>query len=95
MATATLTAVAPQPPQRFSATTVAVIVDATVRDRAGRPMPCLGASEFEVLEDGVPQRISSFEAVEVTGCARRQARLRPTSLQGRSRWRACCPRRRW
>lgn len=66
--TATLTAVAPQPPQRFSATAVAVIVDATVRDRAGRPMPCLDASQFEVLEEGVPQQISSFEAVDVPDC---------------------------
>ena len=39
-----LTAITSQPPQRFSATTVAVIVDATVRDRAGRPMACLDAS---------------------------------------------------
>ena len=31
-------------------------------------MPCLDASQFEVLEDGVPQQISSFEAVDVSGC---------------------------
>ncbi|MBK5296647.1 MAG: VWA domain-containing protein [Vicinamibacteria bacterium] len=68
LAPAAFTAVAPQPPQRFSATAVAVIVDATVRDRAGRPMPCLDASQFEVLEDGVPQQISSFEAVDVPDC---------------------------
>jgi len=47
---------------------VAVVVDATVRDAAGRHLPCLDASQFELLEDGKPQQISSFEAVDVPGC---------------------------
>ena len=68
MAPVVLTAVTWQPPQRFAATAVAVVVDATVRDRDGKPMGCLRASDFEVFEDGVPQQISSFEAVDVPGC---------------------------
>jgi VWFA-related protein len=69
---ASLTAdVAAQPPQaqpRFSASALAVVVDATVRDRDGKPMGCLSASDFEVSEDGVRQELSSFEAVGVPGC---------------------------
>ena len=57
-----------QPQPRFGATAVAVVVDATVRDADGRHLPCLEASQFDVLEDRVPQQISSFEAVDVPEC---------------------------
>ena len=57
-----------QPQPRFGATAVAVVVDATVRDAAGKHLPCLDASQFQLLEDGQPQRISSFEAIDVPGC---------------------------
>jgi VWFA-related protein len=58
---------------RFGATAVGIVVDATVRDTSGKPVPCLEASQFEVFEDGVPQRISSFEAVDMPGCGTAQA----------------------
>jgi len=63
--------VAAQPPQaqpKFSTSALAVVVDATVRDRDGKPMGCLSASDFEVSEDGVLQQVSSFEAVDVPDC---------------------------
>ncbi len=65
---AMLAAASGQPQPRFGATAVGVVVDATVRDADGRHLTCLEASQFEVLEDGVPQRISSFEAVDVPEC---------------------------
>lgn len=40
-------------------------VDVVVADRQNRPVAGLTAAHFSVREDGVPQEISSFEAVEV------------------------------
>jgi len=41
----------------------AVLVDIVVRDRRGQPVRDLAISDFEVLEDGVPQTIGSFSTV--------------------------------
>ncbi|HEV3471431.1 MAG TPA: VWA domain-containing protein [Pyrinomonadaceae bacterium] len=40
-----------------------VLLDAVVRDKKGRPVRDLTASDFEVYEDGVLQRLSSFRLV--------------------------------
>lgn len=40
-----------------------VLLDAVVRDKGGRPVRDLTASDFEVYEDGVLQRVSSFRLV--------------------------------
>jgi VWFA-related protein len=45
----------------FTANSNLVIVDVTVRDKAGRPIAGLQASDFTVLEDGKPQKIAMFE----------------------------------
>jgi VWFA-related protein len=37
-----------------------VTMDVVVRDRAGQFLPDLGREDFEVLEDGVPQKLVSF-----------------------------------
>jgi VWFA-related protein len=55
-----------QPPFRIEAE--AVVVDAVVRDGAGHPVRCLSKSDFRLVEDGVEQRIATFEAVGSTGC---------------------------
>ncbi len=53
---------AQQPPTaRFSVTSRLVVVNASVRDRAGRPIEGLRAEDFTVLEDDKPQKISVFE----------------------------------
>ncbi|HWQ00189.1 MAG TPA: VWA domain-containing protein [Vicinamibacterales bacterium] len=58
-----------QPPARpdqappIAVTTTAVMVDVVVRDGRGRPVTDLTAEEFELFEDGVPQRIASFQLV--------------------------------
>jgi VWFA-related protein len=53
-----------QQPQRAQGTVTegvtAVLVDVVVRDRRGQPVRDLVQSDFEVLEDGVPQTIGSF-----------------------------------
>ncbi len=52
-----------QPEPRFTVETAAVLLDVVVRDRRGRPIPDLTASDFEVYEDGVRQQIESFRLV--------------------------------
>lgn len=46
----------------FRTTTSAVTVDVVVRDKAGQPVLGLTENDFEVFEDGVPQRIISVDA---------------------------------
>lgn len=53
----------------FPATVEVVRIDAVVLDREGRPVEGLRASDFEFLEDGRSQAITSFEAVAVRGRA--------------------------
>jgi VWFA-related protein len=58
----------PQPPAQgqqpaFAAMTVVVEVDAIVTDSKGRFVPDLTADDFEVLEDGKPQRIQRIYIV--------------------------------
>jgi VWFA-related protein len=52
-----------QTPARASGVTqaqaTAVLVDVVVRDRRGQPVTDLGASDFEVYEDGLPQEIGA------------------------------------
>ena len=52
----------PQDQPVFRTSTTAAVVDVIVRDRTGQPVHDLTEADFEVLEDGVPQRIISFEA---------------------------------
>jgi len=49
----------------FPARAELVVVDVVVADRKGGPVTGLTASDFTVTEDGVPQTISSFEAVTI------------------------------
>jgi len=51
-----------QPPTvKFQATANLVLVNVDARDRAGRPIENLKAGDFEVFEDGQPQKIAFFE----------------------------------
>src|ERR1051325_7340264 len=40
-----------------------VRLDVVVKDKKGRPIRDLKASDFEILEDGVPQKVESFRFV--------------------------------
>lgn len=46
---------------KFSATTNLVVVDVTVKDKNGKAIEGLKASDFTVMEDGKPQKIVIFE----------------------------------
>src|SRR3954467_15768654 len=54
-------------PQRADKTlnegVTAVLVDVVVRDKRGQPVRDLRQTDFEVLEDGVPQPIGSFSPI--------------------------------
>ena len=51
---------------RFGASTSGVILDVVVRDKKG-PVTDLTADDFEVLEDGTPQKILTFEKPVTVG----------------------------
>jgi VWFA-related protein len=50
--------------QQPSATPTTVTLDVTVTDRSGKPVPGLTKSDFTVLDNGKPQQILSFSAIE-------------------------------
>jgi VWFA-related protein len=52
--------VAPSPPPVFRATSRLVLLDVVVTDHRGEFVPGLKASDFTILEDGKPQRVSAF-----------------------------------
>ena len=73
-------ALAQQPPTkpRFEAAANLVVVDVTVRDRAGNPVEGLKKEDFTVIEDGKPQAISVFEFQKLA--LDRLPRLDPASV---------------
>jgi VWFA-related protein len=58
---------APQKPPTFRTGTNVVRVDVMVTDRSGNPVRTLTADDFEVLENGTPQPITSFKLLEANG----------------------------
>jgi VWFA-related protein len=53
------------PPPRFRAGVELVLLDVAVLDRNRVPVRGLRASDFTVLEDGMPRRIASFDEISV------------------------------
>ena len=64
------------PGSGFATSTTAVVVDVVVRDAKGAPIVDLEPSDFELLEDGVKQRVASFELIAPGRLLRGQARQR-------------------
>lgn len=56
---------ADQPPVTFRVEVNYVEVDAFVTDAQGTPVTDLTASDFEILEDGKPQKVSAFSLVNI------------------------------
>jgi len=59
----------PQPVPRFRTGIEGVVVDVSVLDRDRRPVRGLTAADFSVLEDGVPQAITAFTAIDIPDVA--------------------------
>jgi VWFA-related protein len=53
--------------QSYNTATTAILVDVVVRDRKDHPIVDLDASDFELLEDDVPQKIDSFTRISRGG----------------------------
>ena len=72
------------PPQQpiFRAGTALVRVDVTVTGRNGEPVVDLQAADFEVEEDGVPQRVETVQFVRLTG-ERTTDTNEPLEIRGR------------
>lgn len=51
----------------ITSTATAILVDAVVRDRNGRPITDLSKDDFQLFEDGVPQTVDSFTRVSHGG----------------------------
>src|SRR4030081_6892 len=64
---ASQTAVPERVRQSYTTTTTAILVDVVVRDRKGRPVTDLSAADFDVAEDGVPQKVDPFTRVSHGG----------------------------
>ena len=53
------------PPPTFPGDVELVTVDVVVTDKSGRPVPGLTVEDFAVEEEGLAQKVTSFEAVEL------------------------------
>jgi len=56
---------ADQPPVTFRVEVNYVEVDAFITDAQGKPVTDLTVNDFEVLEDGKPQKVSAFSLVNI------------------------------
>ena len=69
---------APQPPIRVEANYVRVDVYPT---RGGQPVAGLKVEDFELLEDGAPQKIEAFEHVVIQPAGPQATRVEPSSVR--------------
>ncbi len=66
-----------EPPATFPARVEQVTVDVVVTDRTGEPVAGLKKEDLEVYENGVPQAIVSFDAIEVAAAPAARSAPRP------------------
>ena len=68
----------PLPPFRAGANLVRVDVFPT---KDGKPVRDLTAADFDVFEDGKPQKVESFEHIEISGQAPQEERREPNTVR--------------
>src|SRR4029079_11130296 len=66
----------PAPPT-FGSDVEMVVVDVVVVGKEGGPVAGLRREDFRVVEDGVPQEVVTFEAVDVAGTSAEPAAPEP------------------
>lgn len=71
------TARSPEAPPNFPAQVEQVTVDVVVTDRKGEPVTGLKKEDIEVYENGAPQTIVSFDAIEVAAAPAEKPAPRP------------------
>ena len=78
---------------QFKAGTEVVALDLVVRDKKGKLVTDLQESEIEVLEGGVPQKLTSFRAVRPGALGRRRpgGSRSPPSARRAPRDASCSP----
>ena len=67
----------PRPTFRTEANYVRVDVFPT---RDGQPVPDLGQDDFELFDEGVPQKIEQFERVVIRGNVPQEQRIEPNTV---------------
>ncbi|MDP9115044.1 MAG: VWA domain-containing protein, partial [Acidobacteriota bacterium] len=50
----------------FNVDTKLVVINVTVKDKAGRPIADLKKEDFQLLEDGVPQKVTVFDRQDLS-----------------------------
>jgi hypothetical protein len=69
-------------PPSYTARVTAIMVDAVVRDRHGKPVLDLGRDDFEIFEDDVRQDIASFTLISKGAGVGIDVRLRRPESEG-------------
>src|SRR4051812_9487036 len=72
---------APQPPPVFRAGINFVRVDVIISDKSGNPVGDLQQSDFDVTEDGKPQKIETFKLVKLDGGTSEAIRTPPREIR--------------
>src|SRR4051812_377223 len=72
---------APQPPPIFRAGINFVRVDVITSDKSGNPVGDLQQSDFDVTEDGKPQKIETFKLVKLDGGTSEAIRTPPREIR--------------
>ncbi len=72
---------APQPPPIFRAGINFVRVDVIISDKTGLPVADLQQSDFDVTEDGKPQKIETFKLVKLDGGTSEAVKTPPREIR--------------
>src|SRR5437868_13973675 len=77
----------------FTVDTKLVVVNVSVKDKTGKPITNLKKEDFQILEDGVAQKIAVFDLQELNGepLAPMSFAQRPQTLEEKNQQAAAAP----